>query len=123
MWHLQHPADLDCNEAGFLPGAITNLAVKAFIQPIQSTRATRLSTEYLIQMFGEIQGDDHLGIFPMQWGSATLDFNHWSSSGEEYITFMGRNYTVVNANRMADSDGGEVNHHWETGLRLIEVLG
>jgi len=119
MWHLQNPAEPVCNEAGFLPDTPINLSVKAFIQPIQSTRATRLSTEYLLQMFGEIEADDHLGVFPFEWAGVNLNFQDWGRSGEDYITFNGRRFTVVNSNLMADADGGEVNHHYECGLRLI----
>jgi len=119
MWHLANPSENQCNEAGFLPGLPVNLLVKAFVQPIQSTRATRLSTEYLLQMFGEIEADDHLGVFPFEWAGVRLNFQDWGRSGEDYIAFNGRRFTVVNSNLMADADGGEVNHHFEVGLRLI----
>jgi hypothetical protein len=118
-WHLQNPNEPLCNEAGFLSGTPTHIPLKAFVQPIQSTRATRLSTEYLLQMFGDIQADDHLGVFPKTWGSVTLNFKNWGRSGEDYIEFDGCRYTVVNANLLADASGGAVNHHWELGLRLI----
>jgi hypothetical protein len=118
-WHLANPNDPLCNEAGFLSDNPTHIPLKAFVQPIQSTRATRLSTEYLLQMFGDIEANDHLGVFPKTWGSAALDFNDWGRSGEDYIEFDGKRYTVVNANLLADASGGAVNHHWEVGLRLI----
>lgn len=118
-WHLANPSAPVCNEAGFLPGTPVHIPVKAFIQPIQSTRATRLSTEYLVEMFGDVQADDHLGVFPEVWGSTQLDFNNWSPSGEDFIIFDGFYYTVVNGNMLADASGGEVNHHWECGLRRI----
>jgi hypothetical protein len=119
IWHLQNPDEPVCNEAGFLPQSPIHLQVKAFIQPIQSTRATRLSTEFLVQMFGEIEADDHLGVFPYQWAGVTLNFNNWGQSAEDYVEFDERRFMVVNANKMADADGGAVNHHWECGLRLI----
>lgn len=120
-WHLAHPSDPVCNEAGFLPqtGTTTDLFVKAFVQPIQSTRATRLSTEYLTQLFGEIQADDHLGIFPIDWAGVGLNFYDWGHSAEDYIEYHTRRFTVVNANLIPDPDDGNPFHHWEVGLRLI----
>jgi hypothetical protein len=120
-WHLAHPTEPICNEAGFLPDptTTTNISVKAFMQPIQSTRATRLSTEQLVQMFGEIQADDHLGIFPCEWSGTALDFYNWGTSGEDYVGYNGRRFTVVNANLIPDPDDGNPFHHWEIGARLI----
>lgn len=108
-----------CNENGMLPGTPVDVIVKAFMQPIQSTRATRLSTEQLIQMFGEIQADDHLGIFPCEWASTTLDFYGWGRAGEDYLVYNGRKFTVVNSNLIPDPSDGNPAHHWEIGARLI----
>ncbi len=119
IWHLQNPTEPLCNEAGFLPGVVVDVEVRAFVQPIQSTRATRLSTEMLVQMFGEVQADDHLGIFPCQWASVLLDFNDWGPSGEDYIEYNDKRYIVINANLIPDPDDGYPFHHWEVGLRLI----
>jgi hypothetical protein len=119
FWHLEHPTEPDCNEAGFLPGDTIHMTVKAFIQPIQSTRATRLQTEMLLQMFGEIQSDDHLGIFPMDWEGQDLNFESWGASGEDYIEYNGNKYTSVNINIIPDPDDGNPNHHQEIALRLI----
>jgi hypothetical protein len=119
VWHLSNPDEPLCNEAGFLPENVTHILVKAFVQPIQSTRATRLSTEYLLEMFGDVEANDHLGVFPFSWANVTLNFHGWSQSGEDYIEFNGNRYLVVNANLLADASGGLVNHHWEVGLRLI----
>lgn len=120
-WHLAHPLEPVCNDAGFLsnPSTTTDLVVKAFMQPIQSTRATRLSTEQLLQMFGEIQADDHLGIFPYEWQSQGIDFYDWGSSGEDYVVYHSRKFTVINANLIPDPDDGNPFHHWEIGARLI----
>lgn len=120
-WHLAHPLEPVCNERGFLPDPATtvNISVKAFVQPIQSTRATRLSTEYAAALFGEIQKDDHLGIFPASWGGTVLDFFNWSQSGEDYIEYYNRRFLVVNANLIPDPDDGNPRHHWELGLRII----
>lgn len=126
-WHAEHPEAVMCNEKGMLPepGSTTEITLKAFMQPIQSTRATRLSTEQLIQMFGVIQADDHLGIFPESWGSMPLDFYDWSESGEDFVIYNGRKFTCVNANLIPDPSDGNPRHHWELGFRLItsESLG
>lgn len=119
LWHIEHPNEPECNEAGFLNLNPVHIPVKAFVQPIQSTRATRLSTEYLVEMFGDVQANDHLGVFPKSWAGVELNFNEWSQSGEDYVLFNDDYFTVVNANLLADASGGAVNHHWEVGLRLI----
>jgi hypothetical protein len=120
-WHDANPTQPVCNEEGMLPDPTntTEITVKAFVQPIQSTRATRLSAEYLTQMFGEIQSDDHLGIFPVDWQGKSLNFADWSQAGEDYIEYAGRRFIVVNANLIPDPSDGNPRHHWEVGLRLI----
>lgn len=110
-----------CNEEGLIPVAPVDTYVKAFVQPIQSTRATRLNIEIVTQMFGEVQADDHLGIFPIQWGGFTLDFQNWSQSGDEYVFYDGQYFLVINSNKIADPANGNPNHHWEVGLRLIST--
>src|SRR5262252_3446922 len=78
IWHLQHPNNQMCNEAGFLPSSgDVHVSVKGFVQPIQSTRATRMRTEFLLEDFGEIETGDHLGIFPQSWAGTSLDFYAW----------------------------------------------
>lgn len=109
-----------CNEEGEIPSAAVDVVVKAFVQPIQSTRATRLSTEYLQEIFGNIEADDHLGIFPFVWGGVTLNFSNWSQSGDDFIEYDGQRFFVVNANKIPDPGDGNPEHHWEVGLRLIE---
>jgi hypothetical protein len=89
------------------------------MQPIQSTRATRLSTEQLIQMFGEIQADDHLGILPYEWLGVVLNFREWGRAGEDYVEYNGQRFTVVNANLIPDPSDGNPSHHWEIGCRLV----
>lgn len=108
-----------CNEAGLIPVSPIDLQVKAFVQPIQSTRATRLNNEILTQLFGEVQADDHLGIFPCSWKNAALNFRDWSQSGDEFIEYDGQRFLVVNSNKIPDPSDGNPNHHWEVGLRLI----
>lgn len=121
-WHLQHRSEPMCDQNGFLPdpSSTVDAIVKAFVQPIQSTRATRLSTEELVQMFGEIQADDHLGIFPCDWNNINLDFRDWGRSGEDYVEYAGQRFTVINANLIPDPDDGNPAHHWETGMRLVD---
>jgi hypothetical protein len=122
-WHLAAPAGTPmCNEEGMLPDPAHSviITVKAFVQPIQSTRATRLSTEALEQLFGTVRADDHLGIFPIQWAGKTLDFRDWSMSGEDYIEYDGQRFLVVNANKIPDPSDGNPDHHWEVGMRLID---
>lgn len=120
-WHEAHPSEPVCNERGMLPdpanSQITN--VKAFVQPAQSTRLTRLSDEYLEQMFGDIQTDDHVGIFPYEWNGITLEFRDWSQVGEDYLLYDNRKFFVVNANLIPDPSDGNPHHHWECALRLI----
>lgn len=121
IWHLQNPGAPECNSSGMLPqpGTTIEITVKAFVQPIQSTRATRLESEQrIIQLFGEVQADDHLGIFPIVWAGQTLQFHNWGSAGEDWVVYDGRRYTVVNANKIPDP-GGDPAGHWEVGLRLV----
>ena len=120
-WHDANPSEPVCNEAGMLPDPndTTNLKVKGFCQPIQSTRATRLQAEYFVQMFGEIQADDHLGILPCQWNGIDLNFFDWPQSSTSYITYNNRKFTIVNTNLIPDPADGNPYHHWELGLRLI----
>jgi len=112
-----------CNEAGEIPGNAVDVMVKAFVQPIQSTRATRLSTEYLQEVFGNIEADDHLGIFPVEWAGTTLSFDEWSQSGEDFIEYDGLRFFVVNSNMIPDPGDGNPRHHYELGLRLIRSDG
>jgi hypothetical protein len=119
IWHLQHPDEAMCNEAGFLPSqSDVTISIKGFVQPIQSTRATRLRSERVLEDFAEVETGDHLGIFPATWAGVGIDFSEWGVSGEDYVEWEGRRLTVVHANIIADPDGGEF-HHWEVGLRQI----
>jgi hypothetical protein len=120
---LQHPTDPICNEAGMLsnPDSTTELIVKGFVQPVQSAAVRRLTSEMLLQMFGGVQADDHIGIFPVVWNNVTLNFYDWGRSGEDYLTYNGREFIVVSSNLIPDPSDGNPFHHWETGLRLAEV--
>jgi hypothetical protein len=120
-WHDENPEAPVCNEEGMLPDptATVDVIVKAFVQPSQTTRSTRMSAEYLQTMFGEIQEGDHIGIFPESWRGQMLEFYEWSQSGEDWLEYNGRNYTVVAANLIPEPDTGDPRGHWECGLRLI----
>lgn len=106
-----------------LSGTPVDIMVKGFVQPIQSTRATRLSTEYLQEVFGHIEADDHLGIFPVVWSGQRLEFSDWSQHGDDFIEYDGQRYFVINANMIPDPGDGNPEHHWELGLRVIRSDG
>jgi hypothetical protein len=120
-WHIANPLEPICNEAGFLPDPANtvDVTVKGFVQPIQSTRATRLATELGLIPPGEIQMDDHLAILPCEWDGVSLNFRDWGRSGEDFIEYAGQRFTIVNSNLIPDPDNGDPFHHWECGLRLI----
>jgi hypothetical protein len=121
-WHAARPGRPVCNEQGMLPDFAHSVitTVKAFVQPAQSTRLTRLASEWLQEVFGEIQTDDHVGIFPCDWNGKTLNFFGWSHSGEDFIVYNGRKFMSVNANLIPDPADGNPYHHWEVALRLLE---
>lgn len=120
IWHLQFPAAPVCNAAGMLPsGATADFMVKAFVHPVQAGAVRRLTTEQISQIFGEVEADDHLGIFPVQWNGHTLNFFDWGLATEDYITYTGRKFQAVSTNLIPDPSDGNPWHHWEIGLRLI----
>ena len=121
QWHHANPAAPVCNEQGLLSPVVTNASVRAFVQPAQSAAVRRLTTEYVAELFGEIQSDDHLGIFPIEWSGQLLDFENWDQTGEDYIVYDGHRYLVVNANKIPDPADGNPDHHWEVGLRLMKT--
>lgn len=119
-WHRDNPGAPLCNEQGLLAVATAEVLVKAFVQPVQSGAVRRLTTEYVQQLFGEVEMDDHLGIFPLVWSNVTLSFYDWSEAGEDYVLYDGRRFTVVSANKIPDPSNGQP-HHWEVGLRLMKT--
>jgi hypothetical protein len=123
-WHIANPGAQFCNAQGFLVDSNSEVdaSVKGFVQPIQSTRATRLQSEEIIEMFGEVQSDDHLGILPIEWQGVTLDFYGWSEDGDDWIEYDGRRFFSVNANKIADPSDGNPAHHWEVALRLMRKI-
>jgi hypothetical protein len=120
-WHLLNPLEPLCDENGMLPDpdATVDITVKAFVQPVQARGVTRLTIEYIEQMFGTVQADDHLGIFPCSWSGFDLNFYNWSQSGEDFVEYNSRRFNVVNANLIPDPADGNPYHHWEIGLRLM----
>ena len=122
IWHIQNPTEPECNEAGMLPqpGTTSHFNFKGWCQPVQAGAVRRLTSEQLIQLFGEIQSDDHIGLFPCEWGGSVLNFYDWGPASEDWVEYNGRKYTVVNTNLIAAPDTGHPFHHWEVGLRLID---
>jgi len=121
IWHIQNPSAPECNEAGMLPqgGTTSELTIKGWVQPVQAGAVRRLTTEQLFTLFGEIDTDDHLGIFPCSWGATLLNFYNWGPAQEDYVIYNTRKFQAVNANLIAAPDTGDPRHHWEVGLRLI----
>lgn len=119
-WHRDNPLAPQCNENGILPGVVLSAAVKGFVQPVQAGAVRRLTTEYAQQMFGEIEMDDHLGMFPLSYGGVTMNFYDWPQSGSDFILYDTRRFNVISANKIPDPDGG-LPHHWEVGLRLMKT--
>lgn len=117
-WHRDHPDEPVCNEEGILPGAILNVVVKAAVQPATGGQRTR-AAERSNALLGEVQKDDHLGIFPVRWGGVVLDFSTFSDSGDDYIVYDNRRFLVVASDKIPDVDG-DPNHHFELGLRLVK---
>lgn len=110
-----------CNDAGMIPmpNATTEISTKAFVQPVQAGAVRRLTSEQLLTMFGEIQADDHIGFFPVEWQGKILNFYDWGLATEDWIIYNGRKFQVVSANLIPDPSDGNPWHHWEIGMRLI----
>lgn len=120
VWHDANPSAPVCNEEGFLDPVVIEVTVRAFVQPVQSRGIQRQSTEIPIELWlGEIQADDHIGIFPIEWAGTALNFRDWDMAGSDYVLVDGRRYVSVNSNKIPDPSDGDVYHHWEVGLRLM----
>lgn len=119
-WHIANPLAPVCNEEGFLNVVVTEFTVKAAVQPVATTRGLGRAAERVESLFGEVQEDDHLGIFPVVWDGNTLDFANWSTAGEDYITYDGRRFMAISSDKLPDIDG-DPNHHFEVGLRLVKT--
>lgn len=115
-WHKANPEQPVCNEQGVINQVILDAIVKASVQPVRSLR--RQEAERVIELVGEVQSDDQLGVFPVTWNGTVLNFFDWDDSGANYVEYDGRRFLSVNADKLPDVDG-DPNHHWEVGLRLI----
>lgn len=115
-FHRAYPGYPICNEQGFL-AIITEFTVKASVQP--ANWGYRRANQRVNDIFGEIQKDDKLGIFPCNWSGHVVDFRNWSDAGEDYILYDGQRYICVAADKVPDIDGDPA-HHWEVGLRLLK---
>src|SRR5688500_19351512 len=98
-WHRDNPGAPICNEEGRLAGGITDAAIKGFVQGVQAGAVRRLTSDYAQQLFGEVEMDDQLGIFPLVWNGVSLDFYDWSQTGADFIIYDGRSFTVVSATK------------------------
>jgi hypothetical protein len=114
-WNGINPPE--CNEEGFQGAIVTEFFVRAAVQPVRSS--TRRVGERAQELFGVIEQDDHLGIFPVTWQGNMLNFHEWSTAGEDYIVYNDRRFAAVAADKLPDVDG-DPNHHWEVGLRLLK---
>jgi hypothetical protein len=117
-WHRAHPLEPVCNEEGFLALDVIEFTVKAAVQPATPQRFTR-PNQRADALLGDVQRDDKLGIFPVEWNGNVLDFTEWSDAGEDFILYDNHRYIVIAADKVPDVDG-DPNHHWEVGLRLIK---
>jgi hypothetical protein len=115
-WHKANPEAPECNAAGFLVEPIID-EIYGFVQPAFTGRGNQRS---LAQMFGEIQQDDHIGMFPLLSNDGTvMDFENWSRATDDYIEYNGMRFTVVGASLIPDPRLPQTDHHWEVALRRI----
>lgn len=119
-WHLANPGAPKCNEAGMLP-VVEQFTVKASIQPITGSLQRRNAERILGFFPGEVESDDHIGVFPVTWEGHTLDFSLWLDTGTDYVLYDNRRFIVVSHDKLPDIDG-DPNHHWECGLRLANPV-
>jgi hypothetical protein len=115
-WHKTNPLAPMCNEEGRLAPVVTEFMVKASVQPVRSSQ--RRVGERALELFGEVEQDDHIGIFPTTWNDKTIDFLDWSDSGADFIVYNGRRFFAVAWDKLPDVDG-DPDHHWEVGLRVL----
>lgn len=119
-WHVDNPLAPVCNEDGYLNVDVVEFVTKASIQPVAATRGVVRRAERASDLLGEIEIDDHIGIFPVVWGAHTLNFTDWDASGSDYIIYDGRRFLAVSSDKLPDIDG-DPDHHFEVGLRLIKT--
>lgn len=115
-YHKANPSVPECNDAGCLIDPI-EFNIKGFVIP--ASLGSRRGMQTITQLFGQIQTDDHVGIFPMSYGNTQLNFSDWSPAGEEYIEYLGMRFIVVAWIIVPDPGNTSIPHHWEVGLRRI----
>lgn len=115
-WHKANPEAPECNANGFLFDSVEYI-VKAFVQPA-SYGGRNMN---LTQLFGEVQQDDHIGLFPLMAGNVALDFSNWVDTGADYVQFNGMRFVVVGWSIIPDPHDSSLNHHWEVALRRIQA--
>lgn len=120
IWHLNNPDAPVCNDRGYLPAPIET-TIKGFVQPTFAMR--RIGNQVIEEAFGEIQIDDHIGIFPMVWNNVPVDFENWSQAGDEWVGFNDMEFIVVGWTRIPDPANAQNYHHWECALRRINRDG
>lgn len=103
-------------------GILQDHVVKAFVQPAFFGTRSR-STQFILNAFGELEADDHIGIFPLESNGFEVDFSDWSDSGSDWIDFNGMRFVAITWNRVPAPDNSSVNHHWEVALRRINING
>lgn len=113
-----HPAPPLCNEQGFQSIILASVVTKASIQPAVS--GLYRTGQRANALLGDVLRGDKIGIFPCAWAGVTIDFDNWSTAGEDYILYDGDRYIAVSADKLPDTDGNP-NHHWEVGLRLART--
>lgn len=99
-------------------GILEDRDIKGFVQPAFISTRSR-SNQLLMESFGEIQADDHIGIFPIMYNNFEIDFSDWSNSGTDWIEFNGMRFIAVAWNQLPAPDNTSVNHHWEIALRRV----
>lgn len=120
IWHKDHPLEPVCNDRGFLADSIERI-VKGFVQPTFAMR--RIGNQVIEEAFGEVQIDDHIGMFPMIWNNAAVDFENFSQAGDEWIEYNNLRFMVVGWTRIPDPANPNNYDHWELALRRINRDG
>jgi hypothetical protein len=92
-FHRMNPTAPICNEQGFLNPTIIEVRTKAAIQPPR-LRGNR-GAQRVDLLLGEVESGDRIGIFPVESAGVRMDFDAWSDAGEDYITYDGKRYLVV----------------------------
>lgn len=119
-WHKAHPTAPECNSAGYLSDPV-EATVKAFVQPVMAGRRS-IAMQSITEMFGQVQTDDHIGVFPVEWAGTQLEFDNWSQAGDEYIEYNTWRFVVVGWSAVPSPANAGIIHHYETALRRINKI-